>query len=245
MRIVFLTNLDCEHSALTVRRLVDSGETVAGVFASAYRPESKKGALELVKEYGLPFIMRKAAGMLAGKLRPPSAVREYERLKVPVHVVPDINGEESLKLLREAEPDILISSTFSQILSAEVIRIPKVCGINVHASLLPDYRGPAPVFWALYERAPKTGVTVHYLDTGIDTGNIIMQREIEIDPTDDIRSLEDKIAPLTADMIVDTVNLIKSGNAKGTPQPAKKKYYPRPKREDWKNFEKIMKSGRK
>lgn len=239
-KIVFFTNPGVQVSFMAIKKLVEKGENVAAVFSSSYRQESGKSAPDLIREYGVPFLASKALGMIRLKFTKSGMPKYLEEKNIPHHVVGDINSGESVELIKSLAPDIIVVSTFSQILCGRVIGVPKTACINAHNSLLPKYRGPYPVFWALYHGEEKTGVTVHFVNTGIDDGDIILQKEVEIRRDDTIVSLEERIVPVAAQAIEEAIDLLKAGEASGRKQPCKGEYYRRPGRKDWKRFNEIM-----
>ncbi|NLB37811.1 MAG: methionyl-tRNA formyltransferase, partial [Clostridiales bacterium] len=107
--------------------------------------------------------------------------------------------------LRALAPDLCVTAAFGQILSEEVLAIPRLGTVNVHASLLPEYRGSAPVNWALIKGETRTGVTTMITDKGIDTGDILLQRATEIHNDETAGQLTDRLALLGADLLVETV----------------------------------------
>src|SRR3989338_7381395 len=110
--------------------------------------------------------------------------RLLKNLKIPVITLADINSPDALVILKKVNPDILVSVLFNQILKSDVIRLPKKGAINIHPAYLPDYKGTGPIFWALTEKKKSGGVTVHYINEGIDTGKIIKRERIEFNKCD-------------------------------------------------------------
>ena len=127
-----------------------------------------------------------------------SGVANYERLSqiynIDYYEIDHINDLSTIKLLNDLEPDIIIVLGWSQILSKDVLNIPKIGVIGAHASLLPFYRGSAPINWAIINGLEKTGNTLMWLNHGVDSGMIIDQVEFEISPYDSCKSLYSKVA---------------------------------------------------
>jgi methionyl-tRNA formyltransferase len=121
--------------------------------------------------------------------------------------------------LRERNPDIIAVVAF-RILPASVLDIPTLGAFNLHASLLPKYRGAAPINHALMNGETLTGVTTFFLERTVDTGNVILQRTVPIEPEDDAGTLHDRLSRAGADAVVETVRLIASGSAPRLPQDA-------------------------
>lgn len=144
----------------------------------------------------------------------------YHRLsegkKIPVISLADINSPDTLALLKKINPDIIVSVLFNQILKSEVIKLPKKGAINIHPAYLPDYKGTGPVFWALTNDEKNGGVTVHYINEGIDTGKIIKRQKIEFNKNDTEDSLYWKAANLGAPLLISAIKEISSGRVKTT-----------------------------
>ena len=119
--------------------------------------------------------------------------------------------------LRGGEPDLIVVVAF-RILPREIFTLPPLGSFNLHASLLPKYRGAAPINWAIIKGEVATGVTTFFLEEKVDTGNVLLQAEIPIAEDDDAGSLHDKLANLGARVVLDTVTLIKSGRFHTTKQ---------------------------
>ena len=122
-----------------------------------------------------------------------------------------INTPEGLELLRAMQPDLLVVAAYGQILSKDVLTVPTRGTINVHASLLPKYRGAAPVAYAILGGESQTGVTIIKVTPGLDSGDMILQESLDILPADTTGSLEARLAPLGARLAVDAVRKYASG----------------------------------
>ena len=129
--------------------------------------------------------------------------------------------------LKAAAPDVIVVVAFGQILPEEILNIPRYGCINVHASLLPAYRGAAPIQWAVIDGLKETGVTTMYMDKGLDTGDIIEQRKLELDDDETGGSLFDRLAALGGEIIVDTLEKLESGTANRIKQDDSKSNYAR------------------
>lgn len=125
----------------------------------------------------------------------------------------NINNLDSIEKLKEIQPDFIVVAAFGQILKREVLDIPRYGCINVHASLLPKYRGAAPINWAIINGETETGITIMNMEEGLDTGDIISQKSICIDEGDDCQSIHDELAILGADLLIETIEDIVAGNA--------------------------------
>jgi methionyl-tRNA formyltransferase len=115
-------------------------------------------------------------------------------------------------------PDAIIVAAYGQILPKEILTLPKFGCVNIHASLLPAYRGAAPINWAIIRGEQETGITIMMMDEGMDTGAILMQENIPIGPEDTAGALKEKLASLGAKMIITALPLLESGKLTPVPQ---------------------------
>ncbi|NLN14156.1 MAG: methionyl-tRNA formyltransferase [Tissierellia bacterium] len=139
-------------------------------------------------------------------------------LGLEVYQPDNINSQESIERLKVIKPDFLVVVAYGQILRREVLDIPKFECINVHASLLPKYRGAAPINWAIINGEEETGVTIMKMEEGLDSGDMISKAKVTILDEDDAISIHDKLSQLGADLLVSTLLDIKENKAKYTPQ---------------------------
>lgn len=131
---------------------------------------------------------------------------------IPVFQPVKIKEGEAVERLRGYEADIFVVVAFGQILSEEILSMPKYGCVNIHASLLPKYRGAAPIQWAVINGEKVTGVTIQQMDKGIDTGDILMKTEVTIDKAETADSLHDKLAQAGAQLIVEALPKIENGD---------------------------------
>jgi len=129
-----------------------------------------------------------------------------------------INTPEGVAGLQAMEPDLLVVAAYGQILSKEVLAVPPKGGINVHASLLPKYRGAAPVAWAIYHGEKQTGVTIIRMSVQLDAGDMLLQEAVDIGPEETAGELEVRLAVVGARLAIQAVEQIASGTAKGIKQ---------------------------
>jgi methionyl-tRNA formyltransferase len=115
------------------------------------------------------------------------------------------NTAEFTEALRRTQPDLIIVIAYGHLLSETILQIPKIGAINVHASLLPKYRGPAPIQWAIINGETQTGVTTMFMDAGMDTGDMLISRSEPISPADTAATLHDRLAMLGADTLLQTL----------------------------------------
>ncbi len=120
--------------------------------------------------------------------------------------------------IKELAPDLIVVVAFGKVLSSEVLNIPRKGCVNIHFSLLPKYRGPAPVQWALLEGNSYTGVSSIFMKKEVDTGDIILQKKISIDPEDNYLTLQNRLCEAGVVLLVETLNLIREERVSGHPQ---------------------------
>ena len=150
-----------------------------------------------------------------GKKLVPTPVKEFalnngiENILQPT----SIKDKNFIPELQKLNADIFVVVAYGQILSEEVLNIPKYKCINVHGSLLPKYRGAAPIQWSIINGDEKTGVTIMYMEKGLDCGDMILKKEIEITKDETYKSLHDKMAVVGADALIEALNLIYLGKS--------------------------------
>jgi len=139
---------------------------------------------------------------------------------VPVLQPESINTPEGVHDLQTLQPDLLVVAAYGQILSREVLAVPPHGGINVHASLLPKYRGAAPIAWAIYHGETRTGVTIIRMSVSLDAGDMLAQEEIDIGPEETTGEVEARLAPLGARLALQVIEQIQNGTVQGRKQDA-------------------------
>ena len=200
MRILFMGTPD--FSVASLRRLVEDGHTVCGVFTQPDKPKGRGMELcaspvkELALENGLPVFQ-------PVKMRDGTALAQIKAL----------------------EPDILVVVAYGRILPDDILAVPKYGAINVHGSLLPKYRGAAPIQWAVLNGDKITGVTTMYLASEMDTGDIIYTAETEIGEYETSGELFDRLKDMGAELLVKTLRDIDAGTAPRAPQDHSKASY--------------------
>ena len=152
------------------------------------------------------------------KLQPTPVKAVAEKYNIPVYQPERIKDEDFVNVLKGIDADIFVVVAYGQILSQEILDIPKYGCVNVHGSLLPKYRGAAPIQWAIINDEKKTGVTIMYMVKALDAGDMILKREIDIDDNDNYETLHDKMAPVGAKALIDALELIESGNVNAEKQ---------------------------
>src|SRR5258708_2848801 len=153
--------------------------------------------------------------------------------KLPVHQPEKIRAPEIQELLQGLAPDCIVIIAYGQIIPAGLLPIPKLGWINLHASLLPKYRGAAPINWAIVNGEPRTGVTTMRIDAGMDTGEMLLQREIEIGPQETAPELAARMPVSGAPIMAETLRGLAAGSIAPKPQEhAEASYAPMLKKED-------------
>ena len=189
MKIVFMGTPDFAQKSLEA--LYNAGHEILAVVTNIDKPKGR--GMKLVE----------------------SPVKEYAKSKnltifQPEKVRKNIEFKEQIKKL---EPDVICVVAYGKILPSEILEIPKLGCINVHASLLPKYRGAAPIQWAVLNGDKTTGVTTMYMDIGMDTGDMILKQEVEIGENETTGELWDRLAIIGADLLVKTLDQIEKGTA--------------------------------
>ena len=193
MRVVFMGTP--EFAVPSLKALLDAGYAVVGVFTQPDRPVGRGHKLaacpvkKLALERGVP-------------------VYQFERLR----------NEEGLACLRSLAPDIVVTAAFGQILSQALLDVPKMGTVNVHASLLPAYRGAAPINWCILNGETKTGVTTMLTDAGVDTGAMLLRRETDIGEVETAAELSVRLSQLGAELLIETLKGYIAGEIAPIPQ---------------------------
>lgn len=207
MRIIFFGT-----PAFAIPSLVALLQSEEEVIAVVTQPDKKKGR---------------------GRVSSPSPVKELA-IDRGIKILQPVNIKDPLFLneLSKIMPEIIVVVAYGKILPAQILRLPSHGCINVHASLLPKYRGAAPIQWAIINGEKKTGITTMLMDEGLDTGNILLQEETEISSDDNAETLGNKLAEIGASLLIRTMKGIRSGYIKPIPQKGTPGYAPPLKKED-------------
>lgn len=145
-------------------------------------------------------------------LTPPPIKVEAEKHGIPVYQPEKLRQKEELSKILALNPDLVITAAFGQILPKELLEAPKYGCINVHASLLPELRGGAPIHYAILQGKKKTGITIMYMAEKLDAGDILTQAEVEIDEKDTVGSLHDKLSSAGMKLLSETLPKLLAGN---------------------------------
>ena len=167
------------------------------------------------------------------KLQPSPVKALAEKMRLPVFQPAKARDEKFISQLRGLEPDLIVVVAYGQILPQSILDLPRHGCLNVHTSLLPKFRGAAPIQWAIATGESETGVTIMQMDAGLDTGPIVSQRRTPILPADDSATLHDRLAQLGAELLAQTIPDFVAGKIRPVPQPAEgASHAPKIKKED-------------
>ncbi|GAB6157373.1 methionyl-tRNA formyltransferase [Desulfotomaculum varum] len=193
MRIVFMGTPD--FAAHSLKALLAAGKQVVAVVT---QPDKPKGR--------------------GKQLQPPPVKQLALANRLPILQPDSIRTQEFLQNLQALRPDCLVVVAYGKILPPAVLALPPRGCINLHASLLPRYRGAAPIHWAVINGETETGVTTMFMDQGMDTGDMILKQRVAIGPDDTVGMLHDQLAVVGAELLVKTLDLLEQGLAPRTPQ---------------------------
>jgi methionyl-tRNA formyltransferase len=159
------------------------------------------------------------------KLVPPAVKVKALALNIEVSQPSTLKSDKFADQIKSLQPDFFVVIAFGQILSEKVLQLPKFGAINIHASLLPKYRGPAPIQWAIINGESYTGVTTMFMDKGMDTGNILLTKKEPILPEDTAATLQDRMAKTGAELLIKTLKYFVANKIKSRPQDHSKATY--------------------
>lgn len=187
LKILFMGTPDFAQESL--KSIYDAGFEIIGVVTNPDKPKGRgmKLAYSPVKEYALE-----------------KNLKIYQPIKIR-------NNTEFLDEIRALAPDVICVVAYGKILPKEILEIPKLGCINVHGSLLPKYRGAAPIQWAVLNGDKTTGITTMYMNEGMDTGDMILKEEVEIGPEETTGDLWQKLSKIGGEILVKTLKLIEEG----------------------------------
>lgn len=225
MRILVLTFNDL-FAGSTLQELVKKRkeEIVAFVVSKSiiYKKSLPVSIFTIIKKSGLRFFISQSIEELLPRVKPPREGILLDRLariySIPQYFCKDVNTPYWIQLIKDLEPTLIISCQFNQIIKRPIIEIPVKGCINVHKSLLPAYRGMAPIFWALANGEEEIGITIHYVEEKFDTGDIIGQSRIPVDVSDTIHSLTEKCWREGSKLLLDCVEKIERDEVVPLPQ---------------------------
>ena len=194
MRVVFMGTPD--FSVGTLEAIIAAKHEVAGVVTQPDRPKGRGKAMQATPV--------KAAALAHN---------------IPVYQPEKVREPEFVETLKNLKPDVIVVVAFGQIIPASILEIPPMGCINVHASLLPKYRGAAPIQWAVIDGEKESGVTIMYMDTGLDTGDMLAKTVVLLEEDETGGSLFDKLSDAGAKLLVETLTKLELGQVKPEKQP--------------------------
>src|SRR6266487_611038 len=193
MRIVFIGS--GEIGVPTLRALLDSEHEVVAVVT---QPDKRVGREQ--------------------RIEPPPIKKEIAKTRIPILQPARIKDQQATEEIRDFASDVIVVVAYGQILPRAVLEIPRLACLNLHASLLPRWRGAAPIQAAIAAGDRETGITVMYMDEGLDTGDILLQRKIKIPPDETSASLHDKLAQIAPEVLAEAILVLEKGKAPRLPQ---------------------------
>ena len=193
MRILFMGTP--EFAVASLRRLVEEGHTICGVLTQPDKPRNRghKVTFSPVKEYALS-------------------------VGLDVYQPVTLRDEAALELVKGLAPELTVVAAYGKLLPEAILAVPPLGSINVHSSLLPKYRGAAPINWAILNGEKTTGVSIMYMAKALDAGDVILQKSTPIGPDEDAPALTARLAQLGAEALSETVTALAAGTADRTPQ---------------------------
>ena len=193
MRILFMGTP--EFAVEQLKRLVETGHEICGVFTQPDKPKNRgmKMTFSPVKEYALTH-----------------GLEVYQPTKM--------RDGNALAIVRELQPELIVVAAYGRILPEDILTLPPFGSINVHSSVLPKYRGAAPINWAILDGQKETGVTIMYMTRDLDAGDIVCSKKTDIMPDEDAQELTHRLALLGADALEEAIEKIADGTAVRTPQ---------------------------
>lgn len=186
LRVVFMGTP--EFACPTLQKLIERREELVAVVTQPDRPKGR-----------------------GQQVLPPPVKVLAERYGIPVFQPLKVRAPEFIEVMRELNPDLIVVVAFGQILPRALLAIPRHGCINVHASLLPAYRGAAPLNWCIINGETETGVTTMLMDVGLDTGDMLVKKPTPIDAEEDTQALHDRLAALGAEALAETLDLLVTG----------------------------------
>lgn len=200
MRILFMGTP--EFAVASLRRLVEDGHEICGVFTQPDKPKNRGHKLMFspVKEYALTQ-------------------------NLPVYQPLKMRDGEAEALVKQLAPELIVVAAYGKVLPEEILNTPPYGSINVHSSLLPKYRGAAPINWAILDGEAETGVSIMYMAKDLDAGDVILQKTTPIGEQEDAQTLTARLAELGAQALSEAVEALRNGTAGRTPQDASQQTY--------------------
>ena len=193
MRVIFMGTPD--FAVQTLKKLVEDQWNVVAVYTQPDKPKNR----------GMKLI--------------PTPVKEYALTQnIPVYQPVTCKDETVIEEIRALEPDVMVVAAYGMLLPKAILDIPKIAIINVHSSVLPQYRGAAPINWAILNGDEKTGVSIQYMVEELDAGDLLLAKETPIDPDEDAAQLYERLAVMGGEAASEALAQLRDGTATRTPQ---------------------------
>lgn len=193
MRVIFMGTPD--FAVQTLKKLVEDQWNVVAVYTQPDKPKNR----------GMKLI--------------PTPVKEYALTQnIPVYQPVTCKDETVIEEIRALEPDVMVVAAYGMLLPKAILDIPKIAIINVHSSVLPQYRGAAPINWAILNGDEKTGVSIQYMVEELDAGDLLLAKETPIDPDEDAAQLYERLAVMGGEVASEALAQLRDGTATRTPQ---------------------------
>lgn len=193
MKIVFMGTPDFAVPCLEA--LINARHDVCGVFTQPDKPKGRKQTLT-----------------------PPPVKIAAEAHNIPVYQPSSLKTGEAFEILSELSPDLIVVVAYGKILPKEILELPKHGCINVHASLLPELRGAAPIQWSILNGLTETGVTTMFMDVGLDTGDMLLKKKVKIGENETCEELHDELSAAGAELLIETLTELEKGTLQRTKQ---------------------------
>ncbi len=195
MNIVFMGTPDFARESL--KALVENGHNIKLVITNPDRPKGR--GMKMIPSEVKAYAIEKGLAV-----EQPTKIRK---------------NEEIIEKIKDLNPDLICVVAYGKIIPKEILEIPKYGCVNVHGSLLPKYRGAAPIQWAVLNGDRETGITTMFMDEGMDTGDILLQEKVKIGDDETTGELWDKLATIGAELLIQTLKKIEDGTIQRKPQP--------------------------
>ena len=188
MKIIFMGTPD--FAVPTLKKLIDYGHNILGIFTQPDKPVGRS-------QHKLTFSPVKFCAL---------------ENNIKVYQPKTLKDNEVIGTIKALNPDVIVVVAYGKILPREILNIPKYGCINVHGSLLPKYRGAAPIQWSIINGEQVTGITTMFMNEGLDTGDILLRKEVEILEEDNSESLFKKMSHIGANLLIETIRLLENGS---------------------------------
>jgi methionyl-tRNA formyltransferase len=244
-KIIIFTSNSLYSSILLKDLIQKDNERISSIYISKSLKKQKFNRFlmkKVIGGLGIRYYAQRVIYDIKYKYSNDSIVKLANKYNIPVFFSSNVNDEPIANKIKLEAPDLIISAYFDQIIKKELLEIPHIGILNVHPSMLPAYRGVKPTFWVLKNNMSKTGITIHFVDEGIDTGKILVQKKIDILPYDSVDSLLKRTSEIGAKVLLEAIESIKVGNYNLEDQRSKpSSYFSQPTKQDIIQFRKLGK----